>query len=91
MGKLYKQLLELGKEAIADIERPFKVRKEQKNLEMEIIKLEQQLAKDDLTLTEQKSANPIDWNKLIDAIDSKELNERKLKQLKNLEQELFGE
>lgn len=88
---LYRELLAKTKEAIADIERPFKVRKEQKNLEMEIIKLEQQLAKDDLTLTEQKSANPIEWNKLIDAIDSKELNERKLKQLKDLEQELFGE
>ena len=86
---LYKDLLAKTKEAIADIERPFKVRKEQKNLEMEIIKLEQQLAKDDLTLTEQKSANPIEWNKLIDAIDSKELNERKLKQLQNLEAELF--
>lgn len=88
---LYANLLAKTKEAIADIERPFKVRKEQKNLEMEIIKLEQQLAKDELTLTEQKSANPIEWSTLIDAIDSKELNERKLKQLQNLEQELFGE
>jgi hypothetical protein len=87
---LYKDLLSKGKEAVAALELPFKVKKEHKNLEMKILELEQQIAKDELTIQEQKSASPIDWNKLIDAIDNKALNDRKLAQLQQLEQELFN-
>lgn len=88
---LYKDLLKLGKDAIADIERPFKVKKEQKNLEMKILELEQEIAKDELTIQEQKSTHPVDWNRLIDAIDKKALNDRKLVQLQSLQKELFEE
>lgn len=87
---LYKDLLSKGKEAIAALELPFKVKKEKKNLEMKILELEQQIAKDELTIQEQKSANPVNWDTLIKAIDTKEINERKLKQLQALEAELFG-
>lgn len=86
---LYAKFLKLGKDAIAEIELPFKVKKEQKNCEMKILELEQQIAKDDLTIQEQKSSIPINWDKLIASIDNKALNERKLAQLKELEQELF--
>lgn len=88
---LYKDLLKLGKDAIAEIELPFKVKKEEKNLEMKILELEQQLAKDDLTIQEQKAKSPINWDFIIDAIDNKAINERKLKQLEELKKELFGE
>jgi len=88
---LYKDLLSKGKEAIAALELPFKVKKEKKNLEMKILELEQEMAKDDLTIQEQKSSAPVNWDKLIDALDKKALNERKLKQLKDLEQEMFEE
>jgi len=86
---LYKDLISKGKEAIASIELPFKVRKEKKNLEMKILELEQQIAKDELTIQEQKSKEPVDWDKLINAIDGLQLNNRKLKQLQDLETELF--
>lgn len=88
---LYKDLLAKGKEAIAAMELPFKVKKEKKNLEMKILELEQQLSNDDLTIQEQKSANPVDWDSLIKAIDRKSLTERKLKQLQELEKEMFGD
>ena len=87
---LYKDLLKLGKDAIAEIELPFKVKKEQKNLEMKILELEQQLAKDELTIQEEKTKCPVNWNALIDAIDNKAINERRLRQLEELENELFG-
>jgi len=87
---LYEKLLSKGKEAIAALELPFKVKKEKKNLEMKIIELEQQIAKDELTIQEQKSAHPIDWDKLINSINSKDLNTRKLKQYQDLEIELFN-
>ena len=88
---LYKDLLKLGKDAIAEIELPFKVKKEQKNLEMQILELEQQIAKDELTIQEQKTKSPISWDALVNALDNKAINERKLAQLIELENELFGE
>ena len=88
---LYKNLLSKGKEAIAAMELPFKVKKEEKNLELKILELEQTIAKDELTIQEQKSAHPIDWDKLISAIDRKSLNDRKLMQLQTLKKELFEE
>lgn len=86
---LYKDLLSKGKEAIAALELPFKVKKEHKQLEMKILELEQQIAKDELTIQEQKSTSPIDWDKLIRAMDTMALNERRLGLLQNLEIELF--
>jgi len=86
---LYKTLLGKGKEAIAAMELPFKVKKEQKQLEMKILELENEISKDELTIQENKSASPVDWSKLIKCIDDKALNDRKLAQLKALEKEMF--
>ncbi len=72
---LYKDLLSKGKEVIEALELPFKVKKE--------------IAKDQLTIQQQKSACPVEWNKLIEAIDKEALNNRKLKQLQELEKEMF--
>ena len=88
---LYKQLLSKGKEAIEAIQLPFKVEKEHKQLEMKILELKQVMASDALTVQEQKSACPVNWDKLIDAIDHQAINERKLKQLQELEKELFSD
>jgi hypothetical protein len=85
----YTDLLSKGKEAIAALELPFKVRKERKQLEMKILELEQEIAKCDLTIQEQKSASPVNWDSLISSIDNKALTERKLNQLQELEKELF--
>lgn len=88
---LYQQLLAKGKAAIEAIELPFKVRAEQKGLEMKILKLEEQIAKDELAIQQQKSNCPINWDTLGSAIDNKVLNERRLKQYQDLNTELFGE
>ena len=86
---LYKDLLSKGKEAVAALELPFKVKKEKKNLEMKILELEQSIANNELTVQEQKSASPINWNKLIQAIDELALSNRELSQLQELEKEMF--
>jgi hypothetical protein len=88
---LYKDLLSRGKEAIEALELPFKVKKEKKNLEMKILELEQSISKDELTVQEQKSKSPVDWDKLIDSIDALALNNRKLVQLQELEKEMFDD
>ena len=86
----YKDLLKKGKEAIKALELPFKVKKEEKKLEMKILELEQTMATDALTIQEEKSNCPVDWDKLIKAIDQGDLNKRKLGQLEKLQTELFG-
>lgn len=88
---LYSELLKKTKEAVELLQIPFKVRKTEKELEMKIIEVEQSIANHDLTIEEQKSKHPIDWEALIDAIDDKEIKERKLNQLKELQNELFVE
>lgn len=88
---LYKKLLASGKAAIEAIELPFKVKAEQKGLEMKILKLEEQVAKDALAIQQLKSTNPVDWDALGKAIDNKILNERRLKQFQDLNEEMFGE
>lgn len=86
---LYKDLISKGKEAIAALELPFKVKKEEKQLEMKILELENQIAKDELIIQEQKSACPVEWDTLINSIDRLGLNQRKLKQFTELQTEMF--
>ena len=87
---LYEELLQKGKQAISDLERPFKVRKEKKSLEMKILEMEQQIAEDELSLQEEKSKSPLNWEKMIQSLDKLEINNRKLTQLLSFELELFG-
>ena len=51
--------------------------------------MESEIAKNELTIEEQKSANPINWDKLISAMNERDLNNRKLTQLQALSTELF--
>lgn len=85
----YQELILKGKEALDAIKAPFVAKKAHKDLEVKMLDIEQEIAQADLTIQEQKSANPANWDKVIDAINSKELLERRLKQCKQLEEELF--
>ncbi len=91
MASLYEKLLAMGKDAIAAIELPFKVKKEKKNLELKILELEQVIAQNDLAIQQEKSSSPINWDKLIEAINKRDLNDRKLTQLNALEDEMFSD
>lgn len=90
-SKLYKNLIGLAKEAKEKIQIPFQVAKAHKDLEMKILEVEQSIAEANVTIEEKKTVYPAKWDEIISAIDKKELLERKLKQLKELEQELFAE
>jgi hypothetical protein len=85
----YSELILKGKEALDAIKAPFIARKAHKDLEMKMLEIEQKLAEADVTIDECKSKNPAEWEKIIDAINSKELLNRKLNQYKALEKELF--
>ena len=85
----YEDLLKLGKEALDLIKIPFEVRKARKDLEKEIINIEQQIAEKDATINDAKSSRPFGLDKVLDAIDDKALLERKLGQVNELLVELF--
>lgn len=85
----YVDLLALGKEAIDAIKRPFHARKARKQLESEIIDLEQKIAEYDIKIMDAKTAFPFKLDSILDAIDEKELTERKLGQAEELLSELF--
>jgi len=88
---LYHSLLKQGKAAVEAIQIPFKVKEEQKKLELKILTIEQQIASSTLKVEECKSAYPVQWDKLLDAIDDMELLKRKLKLLQELQFEMFKE
>lgn len=85
----YAELLAKGKEALDALKLPFVAKKAHKDLEVKILDIEQAIAQAELTIQEQKSANPANWDKIIDAIDDKCLLDKRLAQLKELEEELF--
>ncbi len=86
---LYEKILKQGKEITESLQIPFKVKKEHKNLELKILEVEQEIANNDVTIQKEQSNSPVNWNKLLEAIDTKELSERKLKKLKELEKTMF--
>lgn len=89
MKKTYLELLRMGKEAIADLQAPFTAKKAHKDLEVKILDIEQKIAEADDTIQKCKAANPPEWSKVGQAIDDKQLLERRLKQFQELETELF--
>lgn len=88
--KKYKEYLAMAKDAIEKVKIPFKVLKEKKQLELKILELESEIATTDVELQDIfTNKENIDWEDVMDQIDDKELNERKLKQLQELKEQLF--
>lgn len=85
----YADLLKLGKEALDLIKIPFEVRKAEKDLEKEIINLEQAIAEQDLKIQEAKGKRPLVLKDILNAIDEKDLKERDLRLTQELQKELF--
>lgn len=85
----YSALLKLGKDALDLIKIPFEVRKAEKDLEKEIINIEQAIAEQELKIQEAKGSRPLNLKLILDAIDSKDLKERELKLARELQVELF--
>ena len=86
---LYTKLIGAAKEVLEATQIPFRVARAEKDLEMEILKIQQEVAEGDVYINEEKSKYPTNWGEIIKKIDKKELLERKLKQLQNLQVELF--
>ena len=68
---------------------PFEVKRAEKDLEKEIINLEQAIAEQEFKIQEAKGTRPINLKSILNAIDEKDLKERDLKLAKELQKELF--
>jgi hypothetical protein len=90
LGKKYKDLLKLAKDKVDELKIPFKTKKAQKNLELKIIEIESEIADHENNIQKVFTENDeINWDTVIDAINKKDLAERKLGQLEALKEELF--
>lgn len=85
----YIDLIKKGKEALDAIKAPFIAAKAEKDLEVKILDIQQKIAESDLTIQEEKSKNPTNWDLVVDKLDNKDLLGRSLKQLQELKEELF--
>lgn len=87
--KKYRELIALGKEALDRVTGEFEARKAEKDLEKEIIGIEQEIAEQDMVIQQAKSQRPFKLEAILNAIDKKDIKERKLRQAKELQAELF--
>ena len=87
--KKYIDLIKSSKEILDDIKAHFIAKKNEKQLEMEILKIEEQIADRELKVQSAKSDKEVVWNKVGEAIDDLELLRRRLKQFQALKEELF--
>jgi hypothetical protein len=86
---LYKKMLSKGKEAIAAMELPFKVKQEEKKLELKILEVEQEMATEELKVQEVLGSYPLDIKKYLESEDAFLLTTRRLEQLHKLQKQLF--
>lgn len=87
----YKDLLKMGKEAIAATLAPVRANSAKKKAELEIAKLEEKLATAQTELNTLCAETELDFNKIIDKLDSIALTERRQKQFYRIIEEMFPE
>ncbi len=87
----YKDVLALAKEKINEAKAPFRAREMSKKAELEVCKLESTIADREQKIHELSSEYPINFDKLIDAIDDLDLTQRRKDQFERIIDEMFGE
>lgn len=87
----YRDVLTLCKEKVKEAMAPLRAREMRKKAELEICKLESTIAEKEQKIQEHASQYPIDFDKLIDAIDELELTKRRKEQFEKIIEEMFGD
>ena len=86
----YKELLVLAKDKVKEVMAPLRVKEMKKKAELEACKLDSTIAEKEQRIQEYASAYPIDFDKLIDAIDDLELVKRRKTQFDKIINEMFS-
>jgi hypothetical protein len=87
----YKDVLMLAKEKIQEAMAPLRAREMRKKGELEICKLDSIIADKEQYIQEYASRYPIDFDKLLDAIDDLELTQRRKEQFEKILIEMFSD
>jgi len=87
--KPFKDLVALSKEKLDEALIPLRVRAAKAKAEGEVIKLEEQLIKLETDINTLCAQKELDFNSITNTIDTYELTERRLTQIKKLVDNLF--
>ncbi len=85
----YKDVLVLAKEKVKEAIAPLRAKEMKKKAELEVCKLESTIAEKEQKIQECASEYPINFDKLIDAIDELELTQRRKEQFERIINEMF--
>lgn len=87
----YKDVLILCKDKIKEAMAPLRAREMKKKAELELCKIESQIAENEQKVQEYASQYPVDFDKLIDALDDLDLIKRRKEQFETIINEMFSE
>jgi uncharacterized coiled-coil protein SlyX len=87
----YKEILKYSKEKIQESLAPIRAMQAKKQAELEIAKLEEKIATQESEITEITSKHPLNFEKLLDALDELALTERRKEQFESIINDLFEE
>ena len=87
----YKDVLILCKEKVKEAMAPLRAREMRKKGELEICKIDSIIAEKEQQIQEFASEYPINFDKLIDALDELELTKRRKEQFEKIIEEMFGD
>lgn len=87
----YKDVLILCKDKIKEAMAPLRAREMRKKGELEVCKIDSDIAEKEQKIQEYASEYPINFDKLIDALDELELVKRRKEQFEKIIDEMFGE
>lgn len=86
----YKDILILAKDKIKEVMAPLRAHEMKKKAELESAKLDSSIAEKEQLVQEVASSYPLDFDKLINAIDDLELIKRRKGQFDKIIDEMFG-
>ena len=87
----YKELLKMTKEKIDETLAPVRAKQAQKQAELEMAKLEENVLTLESEILKLCAETPIPFDEIIDNLDKMQLIERQKKQLSKIIEQLFGE
>jgi hypothetical protein len=85
----YTEVLALAKDKIKEVMAPLRAREMKKKAELEIAKLEGFIAEKEQKIQEYASTYPVDFDRMIDALDDLELTKRRMEQFEKIIKEMF--
>lgn len=87
----YADVLSMGKEALEKAKAPIRANQARKQGELELLKLEEQIITLQNKVQEASTTTPINYTKLLDALDELALAERRVEQFRDVLAQLFPE